>query len=53
MALITYSFKNDIDIDDWFVQFFEKNTYYIFNRKENYKYMVNDLMEFVNREEVA
>lgn len=44
IALVAYSFVNDIDLDDWIVDFFQRNHTYIRNQKENYIYMKNDLV---------
>lgn len=49
IALIAYSFKNDIDLDDWIVDFFNDNTTYIKEQKENYLYMKQDLQNFLER----
>lgn len=43
IALVAYSFVNDIDLDDWIVDFFRRNHTYIRNQKENCIYMKNDL----------
>lgn len=46
VALVAYSFVNDIDLDHWIVDFFQKNHTYIRDQKENYIYMRNDLRKW-------
>lgn len=45
LALVGYSVKNDIDLDEWIVNFFKNNTTYILNQVENYKMMLNSLQK--------
>lgn len=47
LGIISYSFVKDIDLDKWLPQFFEKNSVYNINQKENYLYMKNDLELFL------
>lgn len=47
VAIVAYSFENDIDLDDWIINFFGKENNYIRNQKDNFTYMVNDLSEFI------
>lgn len=47
LAVVAYSFINDIDLDHWIVDFFNRNNTYIRNCKENYSYMINDLSNFI------
>lgn len=43
IALIAYSFKNDVDLDDWIISFFDKHRSYNSNQMENYMSMKNDV----------
>lgn len=43
IALVGYACENDIDLDEWIVEFFKNNSTYILNQVENYKMMVNSL----------
>ena len=47
MAMVAYSFCKDVDLDDWIVDFFKRNTGFIHNQKENYICMKKDLDKFV------
>ena len=47
VAIVAYSFKQDIDLDDWIVRYFEDNNNYDLNQKENYLHMKECLDKFV------
>ncbi len=47
VALVAYSFENDIDLDEWIIDFFNKNDKYIINQKENYLHMKVNLEQFI------
>ena len=49
IALIMYSVKKDINLDEngWFADFFDRNADYFKDQRENYKYMVDDLNNYV------
>lgn len=51
IAIVAYACINDIDLDDWIVDYFERNHTYIQDQKENYTYMVDDVNRFFHREE--
>lgn len=46
VAIVAYSFENDIDLDDWIVDYFKRNSTYIRNQKENLLHMVKDLNKY-------
>ena len=46
IALVAYSFKNDIDLDDWIVKYTNQEHTYSNDQKENYISMKKDLDEF-------
>ncbi|MFG6378320.1 MAG: DUF262 domain-containing protein [Lachnospiraceae bacterium] len=48
IALIAYSFKNDIDLENWIVDFFDRSNNYILDQKENYLHMKQDLEKYVH-----
>ena len=52
LAIVAYSCKEDINIDDWFVDFFGKNNTYIRNQKENYLKMKTSLEDYIKNIEV-
>ena len=49
LAVVAYSFETNIDLEipEWMVSFFDRNSTYIKDQKENYTYMVNDIGEFL------
>lgn len=49
IAVISYACNEDIDLDEWFIEFFRKNHTYIRNQKENYLYMKSDLKKFIGK----
>lgn len=53
VGIVAYSFENDIDIDDWIVDYFSRNNMYIRNQKENYLHMKQDLDKYVLNEGAA
>lgn len=50
LAIIAYSCRNDIDLDDWFVKYFAENSNYIHNQKQNFFHMQQDLNKFLGNE---
>ena len=49
VAIIAYSFKNDIDLDDWIKEYFKNNCGYFNDQKKNYLHMKKDLEEYISR----
>ena len=47
--MIAYSFKYDIDLDDWITEYFKRNKMYFVNQKKNYLHMKNDLEKSLGR----
>lgn len=47
LAMIAHSFKNDVDLDDWFADFCRQNDEYIADQTENYQYMASDLQRYM------
>jgi hypothetical protein len=52
LAIVAYSYKNDIFLDKWFTDYFERNETYLLDKRKNFLRMVNDLEEFL-KEEIA
>lgn len=46
LAVVAYACHKDMDLDEWFVKFFENNTIYAEDQKKNYQIMVKDLNKF-------
>lgn len=50
LAMVAYSIKDDIDLDDWMLRYAkEANTYFV-NQKKNYLHMKNDFENYVKKE---
>ena len=49
VAIIAYSFKNDIDLDDWIKEYFKNNFMYFKDQKKNYLHMKENLEEYISR----
>ena len=47
IALIAWSFKQDINLDEWIKEYFSKNNMYFINQKKNYLHMKNNLDEYL------
>ena len=46
LAMVAYSYKNDVDLDKWMEDYATKNNTYFVNQTKNYLYMVKSLTEF-------
>lgn len=53
LSIIAYTYKEDIIIDEWFVDFFRNNNTYTRNQKENYLNMKASLEDYIKQSEVA
>lgn len=53
VAIVAYSFENDIDLDGWIVDFCNRNGGYIPDQEENYAHMVQDLQEYLREMDAA
>lgn len=49
IGIIAYSYKRDVALDDWFINFFNDHKTYIKNQKENYTYMKMDFDKYVDK----
>ena len=49
LAIVAFSFENDIDLDGWIVNYFERNTSYNSNQEKNYEHMKYDLLNFLEQ----
>ena len=50
LAIIAYSCRNDIDLDDWFIEYFNTNNTYIKDQKANFLHIKQDLNKFLGIE---
>lgn len=49
IGVIAYAYQNDVDCDDWFVDYFKRVDTYDVDQKKNYLHMRNDLISFNKR----
>lgn len=52
-AIVAYSFMLDVDLDNWIVDFFDRNNTYIKNQRENYLYMKENLDKYLENADKA
>lgn len=53
VAVIARSFTDDVDLDEWIVDFCSRNDSYIADQVENYQYMVSDLWRYLENSDAA
>ena len=53
LAMVAYSYKNDVDLDDWLEEYAAKNNTYFIDQRKNYSHMVNDFTQYQKRIAVA
>ena len=53
LAMVAYSYKNDVDLDDWLEDYAAKNNTYHVDQRKNYSHMVNDFNLYQKRMAVA
>ena len=53
LAMVAYSYKNDVDLDDWLESYAAKNNTYFMDQRKNYLHMVNDFRQYQKRIAVA
>ena len=53
LAMVAYSYKNDVDLDDWLEDYAAKNNTYFVDQRKNYLHMVNDFKQYQKRIAVA
>lgn len=49
LAMMVYSYKKDVDLEEWLMKYATNNNTYLRNQKENYLHMVDDLKEFIQK----
>lgn len=49
LAMVAYSYKNDIDLDNWLEDYAAKNNMYYLDQRKNYLHMITDLQQFQKR----
>lgn len=53
LAMVAYSYKNDVDLDDWLEDYAAKNNTYFVDQRKNYSHMINDFEQYQKRIAVA
>ena len=53
LAMVAYSYKNDVDLDGWLEDYAAKNNTYFMDQRKNYSHMVNDFRQYQKRIAVA
>ena len=53
LAMVAYSYKNDVDLDDWLEDYAANNNTYFVDQCKNYSHMVNDFKQYQKRIAVA
>ena len=53
LAMVAYSYKNDVDLDDWLEDYAVKNNMYYPDQRKNYLHMLNSLTAFNQKTAVA
>ena len=46
LAMVAYSYKNDVDLDDWLEDYAANNNTYFIDQRKNYSHMVNDFKQY-------
>lgn len=53
LAMVAYSYKNDVDLDDWLENYAAKNNTYYMDQRKNYSHMVDDFKQYQKKIAVA
>ena len=53
LAMVAYSYKNDVDLDDWLEDYAVNNNMYYPDQRKNYLHMLNSLTAFNQKTAVA
>ena len=53
LAMVAYSYKNDVDLDEWLEGYAAKNNTYFMDQRKNYSHMVNDFNQYQKRVAIA
>lgn len=49
LAMVAYSYKNDVDLDDWLEDYAAKNNTYFMDQRRNFCHMVSDFSQYQKR----
>ena len=53
LAMVAYSYKNDVDLDDWLEEYAANNNTYFIDQKKNFLHMVSDFKQYQQRMSIA
>ena len=53
LAMVAYSYKYDVDLDDWLEEYAANNNTYFMDQRKNYLHMVNDFKQYQKKIAVA
>ena len=53
LAMVAYSYKNDVDLDDWLEDYAANNNTYYMDQRKNYSHMVDDFKQYQKRVAIA
>ena len=53
LAMVAYSYKNDVDLDDWMEEYAANNNTYFMDQKKNFLHMIEDLTAYNTSKVVA
>ena len=53
LAMVAYSYKNDVDLDDWLEEYAANNNTYFMDQRKNYSHMINNFKQYQKRIAVA
>ena len=49
LALVAYSYKRDVDLDEWLEQYATKNNMYFSDQEKNFLHMKKDFMNYIEK----
>lgn len=47
LAMIAYSYKNDVNLDDWFAEYVKRNHMYCLDQRKNFLHMKKELNNYI------
>ncbi|MBC5688146.1 hypothetical protein H8S37_04255 [Mediterraneibacter sp. NSJ-55] len=51
LAIVTYATENDMDLDDWIVDYFKRNHIYMNDQRQNFRIMKQDVENYMRQKE--
>lgn len=50
LALVAYSYEQDVDLDEWMAEYAVKNNMYFLDQKQNFLHMKSEFKKYLNQE---